>query len=85
MIYMLKMTMIKAIRLQQGLSPQVVAKITGLSLYTIYKVETGKVKPRALTLAALSDAYGMNLFERDDLFDIQEFVLVPKNRLAKKG
>lgn len=55
-----------AARTRLGLSAFEVARKTGLSPYTVYRVERGQTAPSLDTLARLAEAYGLSFDVRLD-------------------
>lgn len=52
---------IKELRLLKGLTQEDLAELTGLSVRTIQRIESGEVDPRTYTLNALAEALGVDL------------------------
>ncbi len=52
---------IKELRLLKGLTQEELAELTGLSVRTIQRIESGEVDPRTYTLNALAEALGVDL------------------------
>lgn len=52
-------TATRELRESKGLSRDALARLTGLSLATLYRIETGKQQPTPATLARLAQALGV--------------------------
>jgi transcriptional regulator with XRE-family HTH domain len=49
------------LRLERGMTQEALAKVTGISLRTIQRIEQGRVKPRAYSLKKIADALKVDL------------------------
>lgn len=56
-------------RKAKGLTQEDVARMCGISVRTIQRIELGEVNPRAYTIKLLSDALGMEFFDSDKALD----------------
>lgn len=55
----IKATAIRRLREEKDLSRDAFARLTGLSLATLYRIETGKQKPGPETRARMAQALGV--------------------------